>query len=165
MEMPEVNRCFGMFPPKYGCLLISWLGLATGGTGLAGIIMYGIVQEQIIAHFMNTTKVDEGSKKMALMSIGFTSLMLFIGNGLLFLGVTFSSKSCVKYFVYVTFAMCLIMIMGCIGAPVSCFFLAKTCVMKKISSPAMVIGYLGFTIFIELWLYFMVVGYNFKESL
>lgn len=165
MEIPEVYKCFGMFPLRYGCLLISFLGLGCGGVGLAGLILYGVIEDSIVAHFVQSTKVDESLKKAVLVTIGLTSLLLVVGNLLLFLGVSFSARGCVQGFGWITFAICLMLMLAAGGAPVSCFFLDKTCLIKKISSSAMVLAYLAVTVFLQIWLYFMVVAFNFKEEL
>ncbi|KAG6465286.1 uncharacterized protein LOC115453717 [Manduca sexta] len=165
MEMPEVVHCFGMFPPKYGCFLISLFGMGFGGIGLAGIVLYGLVEDSIISHFVNTSKLDDGLKKATLLTIGLSSLMLLIGNGLLFLGVTFRARQAVETFVWVIFVLISILTIAAIAAPMSCFFISEACLIKKISSALMTVLYLFLLIYLECWVYFMVVGYNFAQSL
>ncbi|XP_026762310.1 uncharacterized protein LOC113521070 [Galleria mellonella] len=165
MDMPEVNKLFGIFPLKYGSYLISLFGLGSGGVGIAGIILYGIAENIIMAIFCGHTSIDEGIKKTVLMSIGLTSLLMLVANALLFLGVTFTIPGCVNSAVRVMLAMCVLIMLGAIILPVSCFFLSSMCLVKKISSVVMVLVVLTVTIFLELWLYFMVVAWNFEQTL
>ncbi|KAJ0183774.1 hypothetical protein K1T71_000197 [Dendrolimus kikuchii] len=160
MDMPEVTRCFGMFPPKYACFLISLFGLGSGGVGIAGIILFGVVEKSVLSHFVATTVTDDGLKKVALMSIGMSSLMLLASNAFLFLGVTSNKEGCVKAFIYIILVMCLIIVTVIIAGPLSCFFLSRTCLVKKISIPILVLGYFTLGIYVQVWLYFMVVAHN-----
>ncbi|XP_059045833.1 uncharacterized protein LOC131841532 [Achroia grisella] len=165
MDMPEITRCFGMFPPKYGSYLIALFGLGSGGVGIAGIVLYGIAENIIMSIFGVRTNADEGLKKVVLMSIGLTSLLLLVANALLLLGVTFGSRGCVSAAVRVILVMCVIIMLATIAIPVSCYFLSSMCLIKKISSIVMGLVVLTITIFLELWVYFMVVAWNLEEQM
>ncbi|XP_045510126.1 uncharacterized protein LOC123705415 [Colias croceus] len=159
-NMPEVTRCFGMFPPKYATYLISIFGLGMGGTGIAGIVLYGLVEKAVTAFFFksDTAPVDDTVKKCVLLTIGLTSLLLTIASFLMFLGATSGSPGPLAVSIWIIFAMDLILIGLSIAAPMSCFFMESTCVVKKLSTTVLVLCFLVITVFLEVWLYFMVVA-------
>ncbi|XP_047543961.1 uncharacterized protein LOC125076065 [Vanessa atalanta] len=167
MDMPEVTRCFGTFPPKHATYLIAIFGLGSGGVGLAGIILYGIIENALLVYVLGRrgTNVDESLKKAVLLTIGLSSLLLTVGNALLFLGATTQSRGALSVGVYTLLAMCLILLFGAISAPVSCFFFKTACLIKKISTATMVLTSIVLTIFIEVWLYFLVVAHNYLIQL
>lgn len=158
--MPEVVRCFGTFPPKYATYLIAIFGLASGGTGLAGIILYGLIENALLVYITgrNDITLDDAVKKAILLSIGLTSLLLTVASALLFAGATSGSPGSLAAGVWVLFGMCMILICAAIAAPVSCFFLKSACIIKKVSVSVMVLGATVVTVFLEIWLYFMVVA-------
>lgn len=156
--MPDVVRCFGTFPPKYATYLISLFGLASGGIGLAGIVLYGLIENALLVYITGrNVDVDDTVKKAVLLSIGLMSLMLTVANALLFLGATSGSPGSIATGMWVLLAMCMILICAAIAAPVSCFFLKSACIIKKVSTSVMVLGSLVVTVFLEIWLYFVVV--------
>ncbi|XP_026499324.1 uncharacterized protein LOC113403100 [Vanessa tameamea] len=167
MDMPEVTRCFGTFPPKHATYLIALFGLGSGGVGLAGIILYGIIENALLVYVLGRRgiNVDESLKKAVLLTIGLSSLLLTVGNALLFLGATTQSRGALSVGVYTLLAMCLILLFGAISAPVSCFFFKTACLIKKISTATMVLSSIVLTIFIEVWLYFLVVAHNYLIQL
>ncbi|XP_028177273.1 uncharacterized protein LOC114365045 [Ostrinia furnacalis] len=165
MDMPEVRRCFGIFPPKHGTYLISLFGLASGGVGIAGIILYGIAEETILVHFMKKDQLNEDIKKVVLLTIGLTSLMLLVANAMLFIGVSSKSAGAVSAGVITIFILCILLIIAAIAAPMSCFFIDSTCLVKKVSSIVITIFIVGLTLFLELWLYFMAVAWNHEQEL
>lgn len=167
MEMPEVRRCFGIFPPKYGTLLIAVFGIASGGVGIAGIILYGIAEDKITAIFSAkaTTQLDEDIKKIVLLTVGLTSLILVVANVFLFIGVVGKSAGAVETGIVVLFILCCILILGAVAAPTSCFFIDATCIVKKVSTIVISLAILSVTGFLELWLYFTAVAWNFEQQL
>ncbi|XP_050360614.1 uncharacterized protein LOC126780308 [Nymphalis io] len=166
MNMPEVTRCFGTFPPKYATYLIALFGLGSGGVGLAGIILYGIIENALLVYILGRRpRVDETLKKAVLLTIGLSSLLLTVGNALLFVGATSQSRGALSVGVWTLLAMCLLLIFGAISAPVSCFFIKNACIIKKISTVTMVLTSIVLTIFIEVWLYFLVVAHNYLIQL
>lgn len=165
MEMPEVPKCFGVFPPRYACYLIALFGLGSGGIGLAGIILYGLLETSILGHFIESKTRDESVKKVILLTIGLSSLLLCAANTLLFLGTISKSRGAVLSAMWVTLAMCMLLITGTIAAPMSCFFMETMCLIKKVSFVVMVLGFMSVTLFLQLWLYFTVVMYSFSLDL
>lgn len=164
-NVPEVPKCFGMFPPKYATYLISLCGLGSGGVGLAGVVLYGLVEDSIVAHFMSNNKTDDTVKKAVLLTVGLSSLFIFISCFLLFIGVAFKMPGCLTSGAWTIFIMCCLVILGAVGAPMSCFFVPFTCVIKKLSSALLVMGYIGITFFLWIWMYFMVVVFNYLNEL
>ncbi|XP_022125120.1 uncharacterized protein LOC111000087 [Pieris rapae] len=158
-NMPEVTRCFGMFPAKHATYLISLVGLGMGGLGLTGIVLYGLIEKAVTAFLFQHSKgpVDDTVKKCVLLTIGLTSLLLTIGCALMFLGVTSSNPGPLAVSVWIIFAMNVIVITLCISAPLSCFFMDTLCVVKKLSFPSIVFLFTLLTIFLEMWVYFMLV--------
>ncbi|KAM3968409.1 uncharacterized protein ACR2FA_000414 [Aphomia sociella] len=165
MEMPDIKKCFGMFPPKYGSYLIALFGLGSGGVGIAGIILYGIAEHIIMSVFGNRNSIDEGIKKAVLLTIGLTSLLLLVGNSLLFLGVTFKSSGCVKSAVRILLTMCVLLMIAAMAMPISCFFLSNMCLVKKISSVVMILIVITMTSFLMIWLYFTSVAWNLEQEM
>lgn len=165
MEMPVVDNCFGMFPPRYGCYLISLFGIGSGGIGISGIILYGLLETSILGEFMDSKTKDDSVKKAVLMTIGLSSILLCAGNTLLLLGTVSNSRGAVVSAMWVTLVMCMLLIIGVIAAPMSCFFMEFTCLVKKVSFIVMVLAFILVTIFLQLWLYFSVVMYNFALDL
>ncbi|CAH2103124.1 unnamed protein product [Euphydryas editha] len=166
MDVPEVVKCFGTFPPKYATYLIALFGLASGGIGLAGIVLYGLIENALLVYILGRdVQMDDTLKKAVLMTIGFTSLLLTVASILLFLGATAGSRGALASGVWILLAMCLILIFSAIAAPVSCFFVKNACIIKKVSTAVMVLASIGVTIFLELWLYFLVVAQNYLNQL
>lgn len=166
MEVPEVIRCFGTFPPKYATYLISLIGLGCGGVGISGIILYGLIENALIVYITGrTVPMDDAVKKVVLLTIGLTSLMLTTANGLLFVGATSGSRGALSAGVWVLFAMCLILLSIAMFGPLSCFFWKSLCIVKKFSMPVLVLGVIVLTFFIDVWLYFMVVAANYLNQL
>ncbi|XP_046977605.1 uncharacterized protein LOC124543426 [Vanessa cardui] len=167
MDMPEVTKCFGTFPPKYATYLIAVFGLGSGGVGLTGIILYGIIENALLVYILGRRgpNVDESLKKAVLLTIGLSSLLLTVGNALLFLGATTQSRGALSVGVYTLLAMCLMLLFGAMSAPISCFFYKTACLVKKISTATMVFCSLILTVFIEIWLYFLVVAHNYLLQL
>lgn len=163
--VPEIPRCFGMFHPKYATYLISLFGLSSGGVGLAGIVLYGLVEDSVVAHVVKNDKTDDVIKKAVLLSIGLTSLLLFIASLLLFLGSAVKSTGYLFIGCFLLLIMCSLLIIAAIAAPVSCFFLPKSCVIKKLSSVLLVMAYLLLTVFLWVWIYFMTVAFNHLNEL
>lgn len=160
LDMPEVRRCCFMFPLKHGSYLIALIGLAMGGTGLVGVILYGLVDKSIAG---NTNSVDASVKKLAIMTFGVTSLLLIIANTILLLAVTKCKRhgmaSAAKG---VLLIMCFFLLVGCIMIPLLCFFFQRTCIIKKMSTPVTVLLYLWLGIFISTWIYFVIVINSFE---
>ncbi|XP_034839584.1 uncharacterized protein [Maniola hyperantus] len=166
MEFPEVTRCFGTFPPKYATYLISLFGLGCGGVGLAGIVLFGLIENALIVYITGRNlPMDDVVRKVVLASIGLTSLMLTVANALLFLGATSGSTGALSAGIWVIFAMCLLLIAVAMAGPLSCIFLQNLCIVKKFSTVIMVLGTLVLTVFLEIWLYFMVVAGNYLNQL
>ncbi|CAD0194147.1 unnamed protein product [Chrysodeixis includens] len=163
--VPEIPRCFGMFPPKYATYLISIFGLSSGGVGLAGIILFGLVDNSAVAQAVKNNKTDETIKKVVLLSIGLTSLVLFVANALLFLGVACRSRGSDMAGAYLLLLMCSALVCAAIGTPMSCFFLPQSCLIKKISCTLLFMAYLLLTVFLCVWIYFMVVAFNHLKDL
>ncbi|XP_072931479.1 uncharacterized protein [Epargyreus clarus] len=164
-NMPEITKCFGTFPPKYATYLISIFGMGSGGVGLAGIILYGLIENSILGEYINSGNIDESVRKAFLLTIGLTSLLLTIGNVILFLGVTSTSRGTIGTGVMVIFVMCMCIIMAVIGAPLSCFFVSEACIISKMSLVTIVLGILVITVFLEIWLYFMIVAHNYANQI
>ncbi|XP_047040469.1 uncharacterized protein LOC124644874 [Helicoverpa zea] len=158
--VPVVPKCFGMFPPKYGTYLISLCGLGMGGCGLSGVVLYGLVEDSVVAHFLDRQPVDSGMKKAVLLIIGMTSLLLFCASFLLFVGLAFKSTGSLLLGVWILFAMCMLLITASIVLPISCFFIPDSCVIKKFSAVVLTLAYITITIFLWFWLYFVVVVFN-----
>ncbi|XP_032527974.1 uncharacterized protein LOC116778167 [Danaus plexippus] len=167
MELPEVTKCFGIFPPKHATYMISLFGLASGGAGIAGIVLYGLIEKAITAFFLGNSKqkMDDAVKKVVLLTLGLTSLLMLVGNILLFLGATSSSRGALSSGVIVLLVMCLIIIFEAIGLPLFCFFHEPFCVIKKLSTLLVVLSSLIITIFLELWLYFIAVANSYLVEL
>lgn len=166
MDVPEVVKCFGTFPPKYATYLIAVFGLASGGIGLAGIVLYGLIENALLVYILGRdVQMDDTLKKAVLMTIGFTSLLLTVASVLLFLGATAGSRGALASGVWILLAMCLILIFAAIAAPVSCFFIKNACIIKKVSTAAIVLASIAITVFLEFWLYFMVVAQNYLNQL
>lgn len=163
--MPEVVKCFGLFLPKHGTYLISLYGLASGGVGIAGIILFGIAEETILSHFMKKDQLSVDIKKAVLLIIGLSSLMLLVANGLIFIGVVSKSANAISTGVYVLFTMCILLLIIAIAAPVTCFFIESTCLIKQVSTIVITIFILGVTVFLEMWFYFMSVAWNHEQEL
>lgn len=162
MNVPPVQKCCGMFPPKHATYLISLIGVAIGGATLAGIILYGVVEKALINFFSgpHAQKMDEDVKKILLVTLGITSLLLTVASVLICLGSTANSRSMIGIGVWVIFVMCMILIGLILFAPLSCFFLKTICVVKKISTTTVFFAEIGIAIFLMFWLYYMVVVYN-----
>lgn len=163
--VPEIPKCFGMFPPKYATYLISLFGLSSGGVGLAGIVLYGLVEDSVIAHVVKNDKTDDVIKKTVLLSIGLTSLLLFIASFLLFLGSALKNSGYLLIGSYLLLVMSSLLVIVAIATPMSCFFLPKSCLIKKISSTLLVMAYLLLTVFLWIWIYFMTVAFNYLNEM
>lgn len=159
-NIPEVTRCFGIFPAKYATYLISLVGLGMGGCGLSGIVLYGLIEKAITAFLFHNSKVavDDSVKKCILFTIGLSSLLLTIACTLMFLGATSGNSGPITVSVWIIFAMILIVLSLCISAPLSCFFMDTLCVVKKLSMGSIIFLFLIVTAFLELWIYFMLVA-------
>ena len=162
--IPEVPRCFGMFPPTVGAYFISLFGLASGGAGIAGIVLYGIAEDSFVAHFISKNPPDDEVKKVVLLTLGLTCLLLFIGSALLFIGMAFKQDRALLLAAWIIFAMCMILIIVSIGIPLSCFFLEELCVLKKMSTSMYTLFYIAITVFLWFWLYFMAVIFNYANA-
>lgn len=165
MDMPEVKYCCGVFPPKYACFLISVFGIGCGGVGLAGIIIYGLAEDSITAHLGNPQNIDPTMKKVVLTTIGLTSLLLLVSNIFLFFGFTSSAVGLVGAAKWVTFFKCMLILLKAMLLPISCLLSTNTCVIKKLTAPFIILGYLALAIYVKIWLYFMVMMYNFQIQL
>lgn len=165
MEMPTVDYCFGMFPPKYASFLISIVGLTTGGLGLTGIILFGVFEEFIIAHFTGSSKLNGDIKMLVLGTMGMVSILLILANALLFFGVTTGSSGLVGGAKLTMLVMCLFLIFLMVTMPLICFFFDVRCLIKQISTPGVVLAYLLVGFFVWFWLYFMVVAYSHEDSM
>lgn len=159
--IPEVPKCFGVFPPNIAAYFISIFGLGSGGTGLAGIVIYGLAEDSFISHFLNANPVNEGVKKLVIAVLGFTSILLFIGSGLLFIGIAFKQDRALLLSGWIIFIMCMKLVIVAIAIPGLCFFVEDLCVVKKMSSGFYTLIYIFLTVFLWLWLYFMAVIFNF----
>ncbi|KAL0852221.1 hypothetical protein ABMA28_000439 [Loxostege sticticalis] len=164
MDMPEVRKCCGMFPPKHGTYLISLYGLASGGLGIATIILFGIAENAIMSHFSNNQLADE-IKKTFLMFVGLSSLMLFVASGVIFVGVTTKSPGALSTGYLIIFIMCLILMLSAMAAPMACFFYESTCLIKRVSSITIFLFIVTLTGYLEVWLYFMTVVWNHEQEL
>lgn len=165
MEMPIIDRCFGAIPPRHGCWLISVFGLGVGGLGIACIVIFSLVEGALTSHLTkknSTGTMDASFKKLILMTMGLTSLLLLSANTSLFFGVTCSALSLVKGAKYMMFVMCMFLIIIQIWLPSYCFYEPDGCLVKEFSAPGTVIGNSFLSAFTMLWLYFMVVTYNFE---
>ncbi|XP_075991238.1 uncharacterized protein LOC142986600 [Anticarsia gemmatalis] len=160
MDVPYVTRCLGTFPVKYASYLIALLGLAVSGTGLAAVVMYALVREVIMGVF--DIKFDETAQKGIVLSVGFTSLFVFCGSFLTFLGVTTRKLPALWMGVWIIFVLSITLISLCIGFPVICYFLPK-CPVRTMTTAEIFAFYVGLCIFIQTLLYFMVVIHNYAN--
>lgn len=164
-SVPEVSKCFGMFPPKVAVYFISLFGLGSGGVGLAGIVLYGLVEDSEIARFFTDYPADENVKKLVLITLGLSSLMLFISSFFLFMGSLLRQDKALVLGAWFLCFLCSLLIIGAISLPLMCFFYQKTCVLKKLSSFLLTFGYMFITVFLWIWLYFLAVIFNHLNNL
>lgn len=167
MEMPEIKRCFGVFPPKYATYLISLFGLSSGGLGIAGIVLYGIAEDLITSVFSSeaTSQLNQDIKKLMLATIGLSSLLLVVANAFLIIGSMGKKRMAVHVGYLVILSLCCMLIITSIAMPVSCFFIPDVCMVKKVSTFGLLSCIGIVTIFLEVWFYFMAVAWNYEQEL
>lgn len=121
------------------------------------ILMYALVEDSVVAHFLRINIVDESLKKFGLLSFGINTLLLTAANILLFLGSVLKQERTLLMGAWTIFGMCVLIISLAIGAPGMCFFAEELCVIKHIRSGTLGFIYLCVTVFLWIWLYFMLV--------
>lgn len=109
--------------------------------------------------------MDNAVKKLYLGTIGFTSILLVVANTFLFVGATAGSRAGVGIAVYLILGMCLFLLLVAIGTPVCSLLVDSNAVITKISTGFMVVTAFVMTVFIELWLYFMLVAQTYLNEL
>lgn len=160
MEVPEVRRCFGMFPVRYATYMISILALVLGSLGLGAIIIYALARELIIKHFTGSLSTDALSQKITVLAIGLSSLFLFFSGIMLFVGVTFKQEAALAGGVWVLTAMCGVLLFVSMAIPILCYNDASYCILNRLPLSAIILVYTLVTLYLQVWFYFMVVAHN-----
>lgn len=162
MAMPELQSFFG-FPLRFGCFVISVLGLGIGGTGLAIIIVFGLV-EQIISEY--GVKFDPNTKKMVLLSLGMSSILLVIANTCVLLGVFSASSNKIGVGKYISFIFVFFLLGGMMYPSLSCYADKDSCdIVKSHSFEEILLITSALGLLSMLWLYFILTLHNYQEML
>lgn len=162
--VPEVKKFLGRVHTKYGSFIIAIVGMITGAIGLLMIIIFGLMEDGITGFFVQDPDSDKSVKKAFLMILGMTCLFLFCGCFTMLVGLLFKSNWSVLLGCWVILFMLVGLLIAFIALPTACLFLPDSCVVKQATTSLFVFSYLVLTCFLWAWFYFVVVVFNYLNS-
>lgn len=160
-KAPEVQKCFGCLSLRVGTFLIALLELASGITGLAAVILYGLAEKSILSNFVNR-QINECVRKKLILLIGFSSFLLTLAGYFTLHGTITKGKYVTKLGAITLVVMCCMVLAAIISVPVSCFFF-KMCFIKGFPIVFLVLCFIFVAVFLHEWFYFAVVIYSYAK--
>lgn len=169
MYMPEIKSMLNLIPLRYASYIISLFGITTGALGL--ILVWCVngplsFMKGIMLHFVpKDWTLEEHTRDEMLGIQGLLSVWLLVANLTLLYGVRSEGEIAVMVADRLLLMMCIGFIFAIIGTPAACFFKVYSCVLKGVPTSLITTIILYATIFLNVWLYFVVVVWNYEQTL
>lgn len=162
MDPPRVTKVMMMFPLKYGCYIISIIGLTTALIAIVLVIFYSLVD--IIMAQLQRYKADDSVKKAIMVILVVNALLLACANGFLLAGTFFNKASAYELSAYMLLVMISTDIVIIAAGPVACFLTENGCTVLRNSSYIVQVALmLGMMIHLDIWSYYMICVFSASE--